>query len=586
MRTPSRTSRTARPALVQVETVTAATAPPRPSLPWPVAALGGAFLAALGGWAIVACLVVWGELAATGRVNRAGVVWATQFWLLAHGGPAVVDGLRLTLVPGLLTALAVFLLHGVAGFAARQACLARGWATAGAVPEPQRRRWALVVGGAVAGGYAVIVTVAAVLVDPGGSAVRAGLGAVVTGALAGLWGAGGETAWRPWEAWPAWARAVPRAVGAAVAVLLLGGVVALASGLVAHREAVAALFGQLQPGVSGSILLGLLQAAYLPDFVVWAACWTIGAGFGLGGDSVVVLLGQTVDAVPAFPVVAALPGASVASWWNLVWLGWGVAAGVVAAWIVLRSRPRARFDETAVVGGVAGIAAGFVFWLLAMATRGGLGVTRLVGLGPLPLATLVLAPTLLGLAGLTTGLVAGLLRAPGAAGDRTPAVTEQVARTVRLWTGEEAGDRESGGAEPFDAEATQLLRRSAELPTESQGTAPASPEPRAVTRPAAESQGAAPASPEAPAVTRPERSVEPPVSAEVGTVVAPPDDQSEALARARLTLAARVDRAASADAVASVPTVAMGNPFDPEAPGASQAPLDFTEPAAPRRAAE
>jgi hypothetical protein len=276
----------------------------------------------------------------------------------------------------------------------------------------------------------------------------------VLAALASLRGARQATGWRPDLAWPVWARALPRAAATAVGVLLVTGLAAVVAGLIVHRPVVLGLFGAAAADAHGTILLALLQVAYLPNLIVWGAAWTTGSGFALGGDSVVVLMGQTVDAIPGFPVFGALPASPVASWWALFWLAGGVVAGAAAALIVLRARPRARFDETALVGGAAGIAGGLAFWLLALVTRGNLGVDRMTGLGPLVRETLVLVPAVLGFAGLVTGLVAGLLRAPGRSAE-TP-VVEQVARTVTLWTGDDA----AGGGEGVagaDAEATRQL---------------------------------------------------------------------------------------------------------------------------------
>jgi len=297
----------------------------------------------------------------------------------------------------------------------------------------------------------------------------------------------------------------------------------------------------------------LLQAVYLLNLVVWAAAWATGAGFGLGGDSVVVLLGGSVDAVPAFPIIAALPTGAGATWWNLLWLAWGVTAGAAAAWIVLRARPRARFDETALVGGLSGLVAGLVFWLVALLARGNLGVTRLVGLGPLVLETLVLVPTLLGLAGLVTGLVAGLLRSPAKVSSASQAVAAasvtQPPMTDGLTTGDVDGVTGAGlsgvggsqpGSEPVD-EATRLLRR------------PTGGAPEVQPQPTIGTPGGLPKPQE---VQVPSDQLWPPPPAAL-------IDQK---------LSAAQPRRAKFD-----PTVAMGNPFNPDAPGANQPPLDFTD---------
>ena len=69
-----------------------------------------------------------------------------------------------------------------------------------------------------------------------------------------------------------------------------------------------------------------------------------------------------------------------------------------------------RFDASSLVGGLAGVLAGLVFVALGWAAGGDLGVVRLTGLGPRLLPLLVMAGTTMGLAGLLTGLVLGLLR--------------------------------------------------------------------------------------------------------------------------------------------------------------------------------
>jgi hypothetical protein len=77
---------------------------------------------------------------------------------------------------------------------------------------------------------------------------------------------------------------------------------------------------------------------------------------------------------------------------------------------VVRGRPQARFDETSLVGGAAGLLGGLAFVGLGWATSGDLGTLRLSGLGPLLLPLLVMAVTTLGLSGMVTGLLLGLWR--------------------------------------------------------------------------------------------------------------------------------------------------------------------------------
>jgi hypothetical protein len=392
---------------VEIESVdTVRPVPVEPTMSWWLAAAGGTGVAALAGWALVTCPVVISQLAATSEVGRGGFLLGTRLWLLAHGGPAVIEGLRVSLIPLGVTLLIGLILHGVASYAAHQAVLAHGLVDL--VPE-RRRGIALTVAGLMTGVYTVIVAAAAIWTDPGGPGPLAILGAVVLGGLSTLLGARSAVAWRPHLAWPAWTRAIPRAALGALFILLFGGVVATVASLIVHRAMIFGLTEHLEAGTAGVVLLSLLEAVYLPNVVIWAASWTTGAGFSLGVDSTVVLMGNHVDALPNLPLIGALPTVTPAPWANLAWMAWGVLAGVVAAIQVVRARPRARADETALVGGLSGVVAGLLFTLVALVARGSLGHVRLVGLGPLPLTLAVLASTLLGFSGLAAGLVLGLM---------------------------------------------------------------------------------------------------------------------------------------------------------------------------------
>jgi hypothetical protein len=114
--------------------------------------------------------------------------------------------------------------------------------------------------------------------------------------------------------------------------------------------------------------------------------------------------------VPGLPLLGALPASGASSATQLWWLASGVVAGALAAWIVVRRGPAARFDETALVGGLSGLLAGLVFVCLAWASGGDLGAVRLTALGPRLLPLLIMAPTTMGLAGVIVGFFVGLLR--------------------------------------------------------------------------------------------------------------------------------------------------------------------------------
>src|SRR5690606_13570980 len=109
--------------------------------------------------------------------------------------------------------------------------------------------------------------------------------------------------------------------------------------------------------------------------------------------------------VPSIPIFGALPDNGPGSEIDLLWLAGGVVAGAVAAWMVVRGWPKARFDEVTLAGGMAAVLTALVFCGLAWFSGGDLGDTRLAGAGPRMVELVILSCSLLGLSGLICGLV-------------------------------------------------------------------------------------------------------------------------------------------------------------------------------------
>jgi hypothetical protein len=78
--------------------------------------------------------------------------------------------------------------------------------------------------------------------------------------------------------------------------------------------------------------------------------------------------------------------------------------------VLLADRPAVRFDQASLIGGACGLLAGTVFAGLAWAASGDLGILRLTDIGPRLLPLLIMAGTTMGLSGMITGLVLGLIR--------------------------------------------------------------------------------------------------------------------------------------------------------------------------------
>ncbi|AQP45053.1 DUF6350 family protein [Tessaracoccus flavus] len=389
--------------------------------PWYVAALAGPLGVLAAGWVVLAALTTVGWLTSPEAELTDALRLAADLLILAHGAPVTIAGQAVSIAPLGLTAGLVFLALPAASWAARQAAGQAGhiddtgdiWADAEAV--------ALRVGATFAGVYAAAVVIVAASLGVGSWRVL--VGGLVVGGIAGLWGASKSVGHDPTHTWPGWLRAVPRALGAALLVVLAGASAVFVTALWLGRERVTDIVVALDGGVPALALLTALHLAYLPNLLLASASWMLGAGITVGDQSLVTMALSDVGFLPAIPVFGAVPvDASPASFW---WLVVGVAAGCVAALAVALARPRARFDETALVGGLSGVAAGLLLVVLCALGSGSLGSDRLAHLGARVGELAVFAPTLLGLAGMAAGLILGLVRRPpraaGASEDAPPA---------------------------------------------------------------------------------------------------------------------------------------------------------------------
>ncbi len=384
-----------------------------PSLPWLLAALVWTAAVAALGWVAVAAVVSVGWL--TAAHTPAPQVFGTigQGWLALHGAPVVLGGATLRLVP---LGLSLLLVAGCAMAAHHAGALYQ------LEPGAPMRRWGLAaasVVGACVGAYVLVGGVIAAIVGGPGQFGQAVAGLVLVplvGAAAGvLPGLGVD----PLVGLPAWARRLPRALGLGVAVLALGSALALVVALVAHWPQVVTLHESLEPDAVGAVVLILAQVAYLPNLLLWAGSFVLGAGVALGADGVVAPGVAEPALLPAIPVLGAVPSvAGVADW---VWLVVGVSAGAAAAWWLLRG--------TAPVwvtglwqGAVAGLAPGLV-WVAASAFAGGdLGTQLLAGFGPRYPELLLWGTLPLAAAGALYGVVRALWLAR-----RAPAAVEEPA---------------------------------------------------------------------------------------------------------------------------------------------------------------
>lgn len=301
---------------------------------------------------------------------------AARLWLTAHRTPMDLRGGRLVLAPlGLTLVAAVF--------------VARATAAAVRRADATRPRDSLAATLAVVVPYAVLAAVVAGLagdrsVRPSATGALAGSAVIATAAAVAAWARAERSAGV--RSLPKTATGVLAASGAAVAVLLGSGAVLAAASLAADWSAAGRLSGAVAQGAPEGGALLLAQLAVLPNAVVWSSGYALGTGFAVGAGTAVAPTGVTLGAVPAVPLLAALPQSGDAPAASLLALV-GAALAAMVAGVVLARRlgdvaPARAAAWMLVVAGAAAVAMSVLTWLSAGGAPG-----RLSELGPAPVTT-------------------------------------------------------------------------------------------------------------------------------------------------------------------------------------------------------
>ena len=170
---------------------------------------------------------------------------------------------------------------------------------------------------------------------------------------------------------------------AALALLAAAGAALTGGSLAVHLTQAKAATSALGPGSAGAALLLLAQVAYAPNAVIWAIAYMLGPGFAVGAGTIVAPTGSALGAVPAFPMLAALPsGARSAGSILIVVMAVPYLAGILTGIVTVRVVPTPATEAAALWGFVAGAAAGAVAGLAAAFSGGPLGDGRLAAVGP------------------------------------------------------------------------------------------------------------------------------------------------------------------------------------------------------------
>ncbi len=352
--------------------------PPRRTAP---SALSPGLIAA--GWALGAGLVTlavpvllsWAADSRSGSGAAEATRTAAQLWLLGHGAWLSIPGGAVGLTPLGLLALPLLLLHRAGRHATR---------THPVATPKQAFQLTLAVAAPYALGAAVVAAVSAthtITPDP----VRALLGAFLAAGVgagsgvlreAGLLAACGRL--------PARARWLGVGTAAAVGLLVAGGALVAGLSLAVHAGRATALAGATDPGLVGGIALLLLGVLLVPNAAVWGLSWTAGPGFAVGVGTSVGPFGTTLGAVPAFPLLAALPGGQTPLWLGVLGLVVPLGAGATAGVLLARRLRISSATTAALEASLLGPTVGMAVAALCALSGGPLGGGRLAAVGPSP----------------------------------------------------------------------------------------------------------------------------------------------------------------------------------------------------------
>jgi len=269
------------------------------------------------------------------------------------------------------------------------------WARRTSAPADARAAW--LAAATLAGTYGVVAAVtAAVAGTPAAGAhpLPAFVGACV---LAFLTGGAGLAADRPWRSrLPEPVAAVLTGSAATVLVMVACSALALAGSLLHGFGAAANVLSGLHVDAVGGLLYTVVVACVAPNAVLLTGSYLLGPGFQVGVGTVVSPTAVSLGPVPAFPLLAALPGDGPTPWWVMLLVGVPVLAAALAGVLALRRHPARRYPVGALRGLLGGLGGGALLALLVTVAGGSVGPGRMSQVGAgftqvLPAAALLLA---------------------------------------------------------------------------------------------------------------------------------------------------------------------------------------------------
>jgi hypothetical protein len=361
-----------------------------------LAALGaaGTTMATCMGLAVIGWFLA--DAGAHGQTTDALRVGADA-WLVGHGAQLTVSGVPLGIVPLTVTALIAMVLHRFGR-----------WAAAASQPVQDDRTVALAAT-IFTGIYVVIAVVTCVFVTQDSASPslgRAIIGSLLLSGFAGTLGmASGTGRLRGWvDLVPGWIRSIAYGAFAAFLLLVVASSVLVAAALVAGLNEAATVMSELHLGAGDYVMYALATVAVAPNAVLFGAAYLLGPGFSVGTGTIVSPTVVALGPVPAFPLLAALPGSGPTPEWAVGLLAVPVVLGAAGAVLAQRAYRVTAYDSAALRGFGSGFGAALLTTLAIALAGGPMGTGRMADIGA-PLGAVVVAAVMaMSLGGLVAGV--------------------------------------------------------------------------------------------------------------------------------------------------------------------------------------
>jgi hypothetical protein len=336
------------------------------------------------------------DAGAHGRTTDALRVGA-DVWLVGHGAQLTLSGVPLGIVPLTVTAVLGLVVYRFGH-----------WAALTSQPVEDDRTVA-VAATILAGLYvvvAVVTTVVASQESASPSLGRAIVGSLLVSGIAGTLGlAAGAGRLRGWvELVPGWIRSIAYGAAASFLLLVVAASVLVAAALATGLNEAAAVMSELRLGAGDSVMYALATVAVAPNAVLFGAAYLLGPGFAIGTGTVVSPTVVALGPVPAFPLLAALPGSGPTPEWAVGLLAVPVLVGAVGAVLAQRSYQVTAYDSAALRGFGSGFGAALVSTFAIALAGGPMGTGRMADVGAPVWDVLVAAVMAMSLGGLVAGL--------------------------------------------------------------------------------------------------------------------------------------------------------------------------------------